>query len=161
MEGVKNALRKSFGLKVRELRLASGVSQETFADLCGFARSYMSRIERGCANPSLDAIGVLADALGVSIGDLLGSVGQTSPKGLVVPFASDGSCFNPELRRAGRFSVGEKATPQYFPDFMEALSFLASMDTAKWRRPNLEGNWGLVSAVKWAPLPDDYNKLMK
>lgn len=161
MEGVKNALRKSFGLKIRELRMASGVSQETFADQCGFARSYMSRIERGGANPSLDAIGVLADALGVTIGELLGSVGHSSSKGLVVPFASDGSCFNPDLRRAGKFAVGEKAAPQYFTDFLEALSFLATMDTAKWRRPNHEGNWGLVSAVKWAQMPDQLYKALK
>lgn len=158
---MKNALRKSFGLKVKELRLASGFSQEAFADHCGFARSYMSRIERGGANPSLDAIGVLADGLGVTIGELLGSVGQPSSKGLLVPFASDGSCFNPELRRAGRFSVGEKAAPQYFSGFLEALTFLASMDTAKWRRPNQEGNWGLVSAVKWAPMPDEYCPILE
>lgn len=49
------------------LRLASGMSQETFADKCGFARSYMSRIERGGANPSLDAIEVLAEALEIEV----------------------------------------------------------------------------------------------
>jgi transcriptional regulator with XRE-family HTH domain len=63
-------LRKRFGLKVRELRLAQGMSQEAFADHCGFARSYMSRIERGTANPSLDAVEVLAKALGVEVTDL-------------------------------------------------------------------------------------------
>lgn len=130
------------------------MSQETFADHCGFARSYMSRIERGGANPSLDAIGMLADALGVSIKELLGAIDTPTLKGIVVPFASDGTCFNPSLSRAGKFAVGEKATPQYFADFLSALSYLSSMDTAKWRRPNDQGNWGLVSAVKWAPMPD-------
>jgi len=52
---------------VRELRIAAELSQEAFADKCGFARSYMSRIERGGANPSLDAIEVLASALGVPV----------------------------------------------------------------------------------------------
>ncbi|KAF4557218.1 helix-turn-helix transcriptional regulator [Pseudomonas sp. CES] len=47
-----------------------GMSQEAFADRCGFARTYMSRIETGGANPSINAIKVLADALGVSISDL-------------------------------------------------------------------------------------------
>ena len=46
------------------------MSQEAFADKCGFARSYMSRIERGRANPSLDAIEVLADALEVEVKEL-------------------------------------------------------------------------------------------
>lgn len=43
------------------------MSQEEFADKCGFARSYMSRIERGGANPSLDAVQALADALRVPV----------------------------------------------------------------------------------------------
>lgn len=47
-----------------------GMSQEAFADQCGFARTYMSRIETGRANPSINAINVLADALGVSISAL-------------------------------------------------------------------------------------------
>ena len=60
-------LRKLFGNRVKTLRRGSGMSQEAFADKCGFARSYMSRVERGLANPSLDAVEVLADALGVEV----------------------------------------------------------------------------------------------
>lgn len=67
MVGVKTPIRQRFGMKFKSLRLATGMSQEAFADKCGFARSYMSRIERGRANPSLDAIEVLADALGVEV----------------------------------------------------------------------------------------------
>lgn len=55
---------------MRELRKASGLSQEAFADKCGFARSYMSRIERGGANPSLDAVQALADAFRVPVAKL-------------------------------------------------------------------------------------------
>ncbi|WP_082441044.1 MULTISPECIES: helix-turn-helix domain-containing protein [Pseudomonas] len=57
------SLRHRFGHRVRELRLATGMTQEEFADRCGFARTYMSRIETGGANPSLDAINTLAVAL--------------------------------------------------------------------------------------------------
>ena len=63
-------LRVLFGDRVRELRLASGLKQDEFADKCGFARSYMSRIETGGANPSLDAIQTIATALRVSVRDL-------------------------------------------------------------------------------------------
>ena len=55
---------------MKELRLASGMSQEAFADKCGFARSYMSRIERGSANPSLDAIETLAGGLRAEVLEL-------------------------------------------------------------------------------------------
>ena len=48
------------------------MSQEAFADKCGFARSYMSRIEHGAANPSLDAVETLAVALEVEVKVLFG-----------------------------------------------------------------------------------------
>ncbi|WP_081247626.1 helix-turn-helix domain-containing protein [Variovorax paradoxus] len=54
------ALRIRFGPSVRDLRRETGLSQEEFAEKCGFARTYMSRIETGGANPSLDAILTLA-----------------------------------------------------------------------------------------------------
>ncbi len=156
--GVKISLRKRFGQRVKELRLASGTSQEAFADRSGFARSYMSRVERGVANPSLDAIQVLADALGVEVVALFQSAADlhgTQPDVLMVPFASDGTCFNPSLRRekAKTYSVGEKNRTLRFQTFEEALDHLKSMKPAKWRRPNPNGNWGLVTAIRWAQLP--------
>jgi transcriptional regulator with XRE-family HTH domain len=57
-------------MRVSALRRAAKISQEAFADRCGLARSYMSRIERGKANPSLDAIEILADALKVNVREL-------------------------------------------------------------------------------------------
>lgn len=65
-------LRRKFGQRLAALRRAAGLSQEAFADRCGFARSYMSRIERGAANPSLDAIETLAAGLKVPVRDLFG-----------------------------------------------------------------------------------------
>lgn len=67
---MKSSIRQRFGQRVKELRLASHVSQEAFADAIGYARSYVSRIERGGANCSLDAIQVLADALKVEVHEL-------------------------------------------------------------------------------------------
>jgi transcriptional regulator with XRE-family HTH domain len=64
-------LRKSFGQRIRDLRSSQGFSQEAFADKCGFVRTYMSRIETGTANPSLDVAKVLADGLGLSLPELL------------------------------------------------------------------------------------------
>jgi transcriptional regulator with XRE-family HTH domain len=64
---VRVTLRKKFGNRVAALRRAASISQEELADRCGFARSYMSRIERGKANPSLDAVETLAGGLNVSV----------------------------------------------------------------------------------------------
>ena len=68
---INQNLRTGFGQRIRELRKAKGFSQEAFADKCGFMRTYMSRIETGTANPSLEAAKVLADGLGVSLSELL------------------------------------------------------------------------------------------
>lgn len=65
-----SSINQRFGYRVRALRMALGISQEEFAERCGFARTYMSRIETGGANPSLAAIKVLADALGISLSEL-------------------------------------------------------------------------------------------
>jgi transcriptional regulator with XRE-family HTH domain len=74
--GAMKPLRLLFGERVRTLRVQAGLTQDEFAEKCGFARSYMSRIETGGANPSLDAIEVLATALKVQVIELL----QEPPK---------------------------------------------------------------------------------
>ena len=149
-------IRHRFGARVRELRTAMGISQEAFADKCGFARSYMSRVERGGANPSIDAVEVLAVGLGVQVKDLLTET-PVNPKKrqsevTLVPYAADGSHFGPHLKRAGKFTVGEKDDEVQFEDFDEALAYLRRMGVSKWRRPNAAGSWGIVSAVRWIEL---------
>lgn len=147
-------VRQQLGTRIKELRAAAGLSQEAFADKCGFARSYMSRVERGGANPSIDAIEVLAVALGVQIKDLFTEapvkLKKRPPEVTLVPYAADGSHFGPHLKRAGKFTVGDKDDEIQFDDFDEALAHLRRMGAAKWRRPNTAGNWGIVSAVRWA-----------
>lgn len=146
-------IRQQLGTRIKELRAATGLSQEAFADKCGFARSYMSRVERGGANPSIDAIEVLAVALGVNIKDLFTHAPVKFKKRpqevTLVPYAADGSNFGPHLKRAGKFTVGEKDDEVQFEDFDEALAYLRRMGVAKWRRPNAAGNWGIVNAVRW------------
>ena len=60
-----------FGGRVRELRRATGLSQEAFADRCGLDRTYISGIERGKRNVSLENLKVLAKALNVTLSRLL------------------------------------------------------------------------------------------
>jgi hypothetical protein len=76
-----------------------------------------------------------------------------------VPFAKDGSYFHPSLRRprTGEYNVGEKGFELAFNSFDDALQYLRSMPVAKWRRPNEAGNWGLVAAAYWGPMPSSGN----
>jgi transcriptional regulator with XRE-family HTH domain len=60
-----------FGLRVRELRKAMGLSQEAFADRCGLDRTYISGIERGNRNVAIRNVELIAKALGVSISEMM------------------------------------------------------------------------------------------
>jgi transcriptional regulator with XRE-family HTH domain len=73
---VKKTLAQQFGSCVRSLRLATGMSQVVFGEKCGFYQTYLSRIETGNANPTLNAIEVIANALGMNVFELLDHVKQ-------------------------------------------------------------------------------------
>ena len=55
---------------MRQLRLEQEYTQEVFAERCGFFRTYLSRVETGRANPTLNAIEVIAVALGLTVVEL-------------------------------------------------------------------------------------------
>lgn len=59
------------GVNVRHHRKLKGMSQERLALDAGMERSYVSDLERGMRNPSVRALGRLAEALGVEPGLLL------------------------------------------------------------------------------------------
>ncbi|CAM3617927.1 helix-turn-helix domain-containing protein [Rouxiella silvae] len=61
------ALHAIFGLRVKSLRLQAGLSQEAFAHKCGLDRTYISGIERGVRNPTLEVISVIAKGLSVEM----------------------------------------------------------------------------------------------
>ncbi|WP_407358043.1 helix-turn-helix domain-containing protein [Microbacterium sp. LTA6] len=63
--------REAFGARVREIRIGHGWSQEDFAHRASLDRTYVSGIERGRRNPTLDIIHRLAQALDVHPSDLL------------------------------------------------------------------------------------------
>ena len=56
---------------VKELRKSLGLSQEGLAFECEIDRTYISKVERGIANPSLLILLKIADVLKVEIKDLL------------------------------------------------------------------------------------------
>lgn len=58
-------IRKLFGVNVREVRQARGLSQEELADEAGIHRTYVSQIERGVINASMTTIDKLAISLRV------------------------------------------------------------------------------------------------
>ena len=67
-------LAQRFGESVREMRQEMGLSQVEFGERCGFYQTYLSRIENGRANPSLNAMEVIANALGVTVFELFDKI---------------------------------------------------------------------------------------
>lgn len=80
LAGVRRTLSQKLGKVVRELRVAAGLSQVEFGERCGFYQTYLSRVERGLANPSLNALEVIAKALGITIFELFDRVKAESSK---------------------------------------------------------------------------------
>ena len=60
-----------FGERVRELREKNGWSQEDLAERSGLHRTYVSGVERGVRNPTLEVINRLAAALEVPLSVLM------------------------------------------------------------------------------------------
>ena len=60
-----------FGLRIRQLRLEKGWSQQNLARKTGLHRTYISGIERGERNIALENIEKLAHAFDLPISELL------------------------------------------------------------------------------------------
>lgn len=63
-----------FGQRLRDMRAGTGLSQEAFALRCGLDRTYIGGIERGERNVALRNLHVIAQALDVSISELMEGV---------------------------------------------------------------------------------------
>jgi len=66
-------LRRTFAANMRDKRRELDWSQEQLAFACGLHRTYISGIERGLRNVSIDNIEVISTAMGVSASELLAS----------------------------------------------------------------------------------------
>ncbi len=58
-------MRRLVGRNVRRIRLETGLSQESFAEMSGFTQQYISGLENGRRNPTIVTVYEIAQALGV------------------------------------------------------------------------------------------------
>ena len=59
------------GKTVKELREGKNLTQEQLAELCDTSAVYISEIERGVKNPTIQAMMVIANALGIELSQLI------------------------------------------------------------------------------------------
>jgi transcriptional regulator with XRE-family HTH domain len=68
---------QTLAIRVKNLRMGLGLSQEAMALEAGIDRTYASQIERGIGNPSLRVICAVAEILGVEPAELLSQNDKT------------------------------------------------------------------------------------
>lgn len=61
---------KSFGMRVKELRVSRKLTQEQVAEKCGISSKYVSRIEMGRHFPSFDILVKLSAVMKVEMSDM-------------------------------------------------------------------------------------------
>ena len=64
-------IKEKFGIRLKTLRKEKGLSQEELALKSGLNRPYISAIEKGKRNVSLEVMEKLAGAIGIGIEELL------------------------------------------------------------------------------------------
>lgn len=70
-------MRIDFGNRVKEMRLAQGISLRKFALMIGINKSYLVDIEHGRKSPTLSTIEKIARGLNVSFTELFANLGPT------------------------------------------------------------------------------------
>ncbi len=94
---------------IRNLRLQHGLSQRQLALRMGVPRTYVSKIENEKATPTLSSLARLADALTVSVPDLLTACSPSRDNEITEllsdPFISEMAAFTKQLDGMQRTSV--------------------------------------------------------
>ncbi len=65
------SIREIFGQNLRRARRLKEISQEELALRSELSRTYVSEVERGIRNVSIDNMDILAQALGISLSELV------------------------------------------------------------------------------------------
>jgi len=130
---MKSAKMKSlFGDAIKRTRKDLRMSQEDLADRAGLHRTYVSEVERGKRNVSIENIQKLAEGLDLSISNLFASAGNGSARGKLVEILliednpDDRALTLRALRKAKVTNVLHVVN-----DGGEALSFLFKTDTER------------------------------
>ena len=75
----KGILNQRVGANVRRIRTDQGISQEAYAAVLGWDRTYVGGLERGERNLTLDTLEEVAERVGVDPIELLRDPGASRP----------------------------------------------------------------------------------
>ena len=84
------SINKTTGRNIKVLRAQRGISQIDLAKMIPMAQAFLSRIERGVQEPSLEMLGKIAKALGCDSSELMkGREGESETSKALVPVFID------------------------------------------------------------------------
>lgn len=75
-------LKKLIGARIKNIRLKKGMTQEQLSEKMGINPKYLSSIERGKENPTLNTIINLSQSLGINIDEIFTSLQIEDPSRL-------------------------------------------------------------------------------
>ena len=81
MRDSERTIERALGAVVRRSREARGLSQDQLAEVCELDRTYISAIERGLRNVSLNAVRQIAEGLDLSFPHFLRQIADEAELG--------------------------------------------------------------------------------
>ena len=78
---------KMLGQRIRGYRAERKLSQEQLAELAGCHPTYIGQLERGEKNATVESVGKIASALGISLSVLFEMPSDTAREGNSIPLA--------------------------------------------------------------------------
>src|SRR4051812_5841702 len=114
------------GGRVRRERQKAGMSLAQLAEATGLTKAYLVRLENQSGNPSLEVLAQIAEALDVTIADLVNAP--------VMTYAGDGDAAPPSLKA---FAEEAKLSSTEF-------RMLASIKWRRGERPETKERWRFV-----------------
>ena len=113
------------GARIRDHRTAKGLSQKALCGAAGVSPRFLVMLERGEGNPSVLRLFDLAQALGVSLSQLMAEL-DAAPAAPIVSLVG--------LRGAGKSTIGARAATELGWEFVELgreIEALAGMSTGE------------------------------
>lgn len=95
----------SLGKRLRSRRVALGLTLADASARAGLSLPYVSNLERGRGNPTIDALRSLADALDLEVGELVGGDGSGEALDTSSLVLADAPPSLGEFTRSGRFEA--------------------------------------------------------
>lgn len=136
----------TLGDRIRARRVGLGLTLAVVSERSGLSLQYVSNLERGRGNPTLDALTALANALDLTLGDLVAEGDQSDNEDLVLAQAP------PSLVQFARSSR--------FRSAVERLATEHSSTEDEMRRRLLVGMASAPRRSTGEPAEDDWRRLL-